>query len=371
MSQVFDSLTYRSQLYRLRQLARSVLSYYHLQDAQLVLLQYEDNAVYCVTARSGKQFVLRVSAAEGYGAAEQNSEALWLTSLRQQTDLYVPEPVITTDGRLVVTMHMDGIPEPRHCVLFRWLPGKPPKSGISLAVMERVGAFTARLHNHAAQFVPPPGFVRQRWNWSHFSAVSSILDPDSVGAWACPALVNIDIWNLGGASPRPYGNLPQDWGTDAQALLSAVGQQARETLTEIGMDESAWGLIHADLHRDNILIKRGQVGVIDFDDCGWGYYLFDVASVLDSFSRRVATDTRHYHLLKQAYLTGYDRIRPLPANVGNYLRTFKALRDLVTLNFILRSHNARVQEWGPVRITAIMRCLQAYVDGDEDARVGI
>lgn len=142
MPQIFDSLTYRSQLHRLRQLARLVLSRYHLRDAQLALLQYEDNAVYRITARSGERFVLRISAAEGYRAAEQNSEAFWLTSLRQETGLRAPEPVPTVDGRLVVTMHMDGIPEPRHCVLFRWLPGQPAMPGISLTVMECIGAFT-------------------------------------------------------------------------------------------------------------------------------------------------------------------------------------------------------------------------------------
>lgn len=344
MPQIFDSLTYRSQLHRLRQLARLVLSRYHLRDAQLALLQYEDNAVYRITARSGERFVLRISAAEGYGAAEQNSEAFWLTSLRQETDLRVPEPVPTLDGRLVVTMHIDGILEPRHCVLFRWLPGQPAMPGISLTVMECIGAFTARLHNHAARFVPPSGFVRQHWDWDTFSSVSSILDPGRAKA-----------------SPR----------SDAQALLNAVGERAREILAEIGTNESTWGLIHADLHRDNILINHSHVGVIDFDDCGWGFYLYDVASVLDSFKRRVATDQHHYQLLKHAYLTGYDRICALPANVDYYLRTFKVLRDLVTLNFILRSPNARVQEWGPPRVTTIMQYLQAYVDGDEDARVGI
>lgn len=344
MPQMFDSLTYRSQLSRLRQLARSVLSHYHLLDAQITLLQYEDNAVYRITARSGERFVLRISAAEGYGAAEQNSEALWLTSLRQETDLRVPEPVPTIDGRLVVTIHIGGIPEPRHCVLFSWLPGQPAMPGISLPVMERIGAFSARLHNHAARFVSPPGFVRQRWDWDRFLSASSILDP---GITIAPI--------------RP----------DAYALLNAVGERARETLAEIGTAESSWGLIHADLHRDNILLKRGHVSVIDFDDCGWGYYLFDVASVLDSFSRRVATDPQQYQQLKQAYLTGYDRIRTLPANVDCYLRTFKILRDLVTLNFILRSPNARVQEWGPPRVAAIMQCLQAYVDNGEDTLVGI
>jgi Ser/Thr protein kinase RdoA (MazF antagonist) len=35
-------------------------------------------------------------------------------------------------------------------------------------------------------------------------------------------------------------------------------------------------------------VHKGGIGVIDFDDCGSSYFLFDIATVLDSFQRRLA-----------------------------------------------------------------------------------
>jgi len=40
------------------------------------------------------------------------------------------------------------------------------------------------------------------------------------------------------------------------------------------------GLIHADLHLGNALFWSDEVRVIDFDDCGFGYWLYDIAFAL-------------------------------------------------------------------------------------------
>ena len=41
-----------------------------------------------------------------------------------------------------------------------------------------------------------------------------------------------------------------------------------------------FGLIHADLHLDNTLFADGEARLIDFDDCGFGYRIYDVAVAL-------------------------------------------------------------------------------------------
>jgi Ser/Thr protein kinase RdoA (MazF antagonist) len=64
---------------------------------------------------------------------------------------------------------------------------------------------------------------------------------------------------------------------DTPEVLEVVSAQLRQGFDLLGRAAPLWGLIHADLHRDNILLHHGEIGVIDFDDCGWGYYLFDLA----------------------------------------------------------------------------------------------
>ena len=97
------------------------------------------------------------------------------------------------------------------------------------------------------------------------------------------------------------------------------------------------GLIHGDLHRDNILICDGEVGVIDFDDCGFGYTLFDLACVLGSFNRRIATGRGDCQRQREALLRGYDRVRRLPSELDERLGIFMAMRDMAAIDFILGS----------------------------------
>lgn len=321
---------------RLQQLAGIALLHYGLGDARRTLLQYENNAVYRIDSPAGDELVLRIVAPAGRSAEELRSEMRWLSALRRDTDLAVPEPIPSLDGAPVTTVTAVDAPEPHHCVLVRWIPGEPPEPGIEPAVVERIGGFTARLHRHAESFVPPARFVRRPWDWERLFGPSSTLGDEAALAPLSPAQ------------------------RDVLRAVSALVWRALDVPREGAF---LGGLIHADLHRDNILVSHGEIGVIDFDDCGRGYYLFDVASTLDSFHRRVARTAEDYARLREAYLNGYARVRPLPAGLDAALGVFKAMRDMVNVSFILGSKNANVQAWGRPRLGAILDELRAYADG--------
>jgi hypothetical protein len=48
--------------------------------------------------------------------------------------------------------------------------------------------------------------------------------------------------------------------------------------------------------------------VLDFDDCGWGHFLYDLAPLLGNLS-----DADRFPPLARAFLAGYRRVRALPA----------------------------------------------------------
>ncbi|APR75948.1 Homoserine kinase [Minicystis rosea] len=329
------ALPYEEQLAHLERVVVAALSRYELASASHALLQYENNAVYRVRTAPGDELVLRVSTAAGRTLEEQRSEMDWLSALRRDTDLLVPEPIPSRDGAPVVTVARDDAPEPHACALLRWVPGEPPDPGLDPAIMERVGAFTATLHQHAARFVPRAGFTRPRWDWESLFGPSSVLGDEEAMSVLAP---------------------PQ------RAILVAAGARVRQALSLPGKEALATGLVHADLHRDNILIHEGGIGVIDFDDCGSGYFVFDLATVLDSIQRRVAEGPAQYRALREALLRGYDSVRPLPRELDEHLRLFRVLRDMVNFNFILGSKNANVQSWGRPRLSSMVDQLQAYLD---------
>ena len=81
----------------------------------------------------------------------------------------------------------------------------------------------------------------------------------------------------------------------------------RRVMTDLGEGAGEFGLIHADLHLGNVLFWRGEVRVIDFDDCGFGYWLYDIAVAL--WELRYRTD---YEDFRSALIEGYTQHRPLP-----------------------------------------------------------
>jgi hypothetical protein len=95
----------------------------------------------------------------------------------------------------------------------------------------------------------------------------------------------------------------------------------------------------------------------------WGQPLFDVASLLDSFQRRVVAPA-DYPRARAAFLEGYRSPLGDGAELARQLAMFKALRDASTLRFIISSSNATVQSWAGERIGQLVRHIQGYLDGE-------
>jgi Ser/Thr protein kinase RdoA (MazF antagonist) len=158
----FESLTRRGQLQRLRQLATRALNAYPIDALRLTPLMHGDNTTFRIDTVDRARFVLRIHRPSRKTPDEVRSELLWLTALQHETDLVAPIPVPTRAGELVTVASIAAVPEPRMCVLLRWIPGRFIDDTLTPAHLERVGAFMARLQNSGARFKPPQGFTRGR-----------------------------------------------------------------------------------------------------------------------------------------------------------------------------------------------------------------
>jgi Ser/Thr protein kinase RdoA (MazF antagonist) len=241
------------------------------------------------------------------------SEMAWLAALRRDTALGVPEPVPARDGSLVVVAAIEGVPEPRFCALFRWLEGRFLNATLTPRHLERVGVFTARLHDHAARFTPPDGFTR----WQAARA-----DPE----WEVDTLRRL-------GEVRPHGDV---------ATMRAAIDKIRETTESLGQGPDVYGLIHADLHQENYLFHRGEVCAIDFDDCGYGHHLYDLSVTLYELGEHA-----NLRALRATLLAGYRSVRPLPAAHETALPAFLMLRRIQTIMWQVdsRDHPAFRNRW--------------------------
>ena len=79
----------------------------------------------------------------------------------------------------------------------------------------------------------------------------------------------------------------------------------------------------------NLLIDQGSVKVIDFDDCGFSWLLYDCATTVSFFEHKPEVPA-----LMQAWVDGYRRVRPLSAEDEAEIPTFVMLRRLLLVAWI-------------------------------------
>jgi Ser/Thr protein kinase RdoA (MazF antagonist) len=308
----------RSQLEQiapLRRLAWRALGSYPLVDPGLRFIAHGENATFRVealipantspgTPLENRRFLLRVHRPRRHGRevdaiAAIQSELAWLTALRADTELAVPEPQPALDGRLVITVVSDELAEPRCCSLLRWMAGRRHTSSPRPIHLRRLGAAMAQLHNHADSWSLPEGFVRIRWDWDSF--FGDTMEYGGVNA--------ADVWNL----------IP----SDLRRSFDHVAARVARRMDHLGTDSDTFGLIHADLHLDNTLFDGGEARLIDFDDCGFGYRVYDIAVALWELRHR-----DDYAPFRDAVIEGYRQHHPLPDEQLSDLDVFIAAREV-------------------------------------------
>jgi Ser/Thr protein kinase RdoA (MazF antagonist) len=225
----------------------------------------------------------------------------WLSALAREKDLLVPEPVPTLDSSLVGHVSVEGVPERRHCVLLRWVPGRHKRESLTPADLSLVGPFIARLRTHAERHHVPDPSALPRWDWH----------------W--PFGESAPLWSKGVAF----------YSAAQIAVLNEAAQRAWRDLEELGYGNDVFGLVHRDLNLNNLVFGDGAVGAIDFDLCGLGHYLLDVATVLAGLRPLHVARTEQ---LRETLLKGYEREHRLPSGYREYLETFAMMRRVAAVN---------------------------------------
>ena len=110
-------------------------------------------------------------------------------------------------------------------------------------------------------------------------------------------------------------------------------QHAREVLyaalRRLGQSPANFSLIHADLHPGNVLVDGRQLTVIDFDDCGFGWHLYDIAVALKAHQT-----APRFPQIQAAFLAGYRRHRDLTEQAEALIPMFLLIRALAEIGWL-------------------------------------
>ena len=302
----FDALPHAERLRRLHRLATAALGHYDLPaGAGAHLVNVSENATYRVDAPDGgERWALRVHR-EGYHTRNEiASELAWLAALREGGTVVTPTPIAGTDGRLIQLVADDALPRPRHVVLFAWEEGEEPDEEAQdlRAPFEELGEITARMHLQVRDWERPARFERFTWDYD-----TTLGSRPHWGSWR-----------------DGMGLTPE-----TEALFARTVDLIRRRLGDYGRSPRRFNVIHGDLRLANLLIDGATTKVIDFDDCGFGWLMYDCATTVSFFEHKCGVAE-----LIAAWLRGYRRLIDLPRAEEEEIPTFVMLRRLLLVAWI-------------------------------------
>jgi Ser/Thr protein kinase RdoA (MazF antagonist) len=346
----YRELTRRGRLSRLRELANSALVSYGLEGARLTFLQYFSNIIYRVDVPDSSdqrasgpyipnRYVLRIHAMDDEDAIV--SELTWLKALDQEAGLPVPAPVLTLNGKLLAKISNPGVPNGRVISLMRWLDGRKLQRGLRPQHLNALGQVVAFMHNFSASWNPPVGFSRPHWDWE--AQLGGIMFEHSMEEL------------IASMPPR------------IQEPFQVVSQKARQVMEALGKGPDAYGLIHADLYAENVLYKGGIAYPIDFEDCGYGYWMDDIAVVLCQWAW--GTD---WQRMCDAFREGYDQVRRLLEEQWEKLDLFVATQFATMVLWaseFIKHDPMRQAEHGTWREDSVNKLLQFVIAAHNDHHI--
>jgi Ser/Thr protein kinase RdoA (MazF antagonist) len=249
------------------------------------------------------------------------AEIAWVNFLARDGRVNVPNPIANKQGDFHTSIFHEPSQRTLHCVLYSWLDGEEVGDQPSSEQLRALGAAMATLHKSSENFELPTG-----------AKLPLLSDP----MW------ETEDYLLGEKSVLD----PQ-----AKALISrAIDAIASETKRLFASQKPQ--IIHADLHGWNVMWSDGILSVLDFDDCGIGLPLQDLATAiyyLDTPEQDAA--------LKE----GYESVAPLPEFSQSDLDMLLLQRRIILLNYLYETSNAEHRTLIPEYLIESIRRIEKYL----------
>nr|WP_154985405.1 phosphotransferase [Paenibacillus xylanexedens] len=270
-------------LIRARKVALSAIQQYDLEWDKIEFIQLSESITYKIETSTANHYLLRIHS-DRLSREEIRSELLLLQALKKSKELNVSEGIPSCDGIYVLEIETEmGYRRP-YVTMMRWIEGEKTTGEFTDSHAYNMGVMISRLHAAAKDFNPPSDFVRSAWGVESYKR----------------ELAKLERYHQRFLSEKAW-KLYQD------AAEKVVSQ-----LTTMRPTEHNYGLIHADLHTGNMVFNDDQPSPIDFERCGYGYFLYDMAGTM------LELWPKHRWQLIQ----GYERSRKLETDYTRDLECF-------------------------------------------------
>ena len=296
--------SYEETLEHLSSLANEALGLWDLPaGSKARLINVSENETFLVEAPDGFKSILRLHREDYHTETAIACEHAWSQSLNEVGGVKTPDILPGRNGSTIQSATSTALGQKRYLAMFEFVEGSEPDQQDDLTGgFEELGEIAAKTHLHSIDWQRPEPFERLVWD------LDTVFGKEATwGNW------------------RDGPNI----GHQTREVLEQVEATVIERLTRYGRGTDRFGLIHADMRLANLLITEGETRLIDFDDCGLGWLMYDFAAGI-SFME----DDPRIPELKQAWVRGYRSIRPLCEEDEAEIPTFVMMRRLALLAWI-------------------------------------
>ncbi|MCY3982872.1 MAG: phosphotransferase [Roseovarius sp.] len=299
-----SNMSLENSLKHLNKMVRKSLHLWDIPDgASVRLLNISENLTYMVESQNGFAAILRVHRENYHTKREIECELKWLKALDSEKNINVPKVYEGINGELIQEGIIEDLASTRDMVLFKYIKGEILDESDNLGGKFReLGIIAAHCHNHVSRWIKPEDFQRKTWD------ANTIFGTDPIwGNWRLAPEVTPEV----------------------AKVLQYVEEKICERLEAFGKDSARFNLIHADMRLANILNGEKHLHLIDFDDCGWGWFLYDFATAVSFIE-----DDPRISKLKEEWVRGYRGVRELSSDDEMEIDTFVMLRRMALLAWI-------------------------------------
>jgi Ser/Thr protein kinase RdoA (MazF antagonist) len=278
-------------------LANAALNKYAFDCVEVEMLELSENATYLVKEKSTGKIVnvMRICRPGYHTTEELESEINWINELKSCNQFNVASPVKGKDGGYIQSVYGND-KNKYHCIVSEFMAGKAPDRQDMPSLFEKLGKITAVLHRQTMEWDSVSSIKRVKWDYDTIIGDNAIW-----GKW------------------QDFEGMTEKY----KEILSQTAAVIKKRLDIYGKTRQNYGLIHGDLRLANLLVKDEKICILDFDDCGFGWHLQDLAASI-SF---IETDENTPQLVS-AWLDGYQSETALSQRDLDETDTFIMLRRM-------------------------------------------
>lgn len=303
------------------------------EDTKVYHLKYSENFTYLLQSeKEKKKYVLRVNRPGYHKREELEGELLWMRKLHEDTDIELADVLQGRDGQYLQKLVFGEESSEYICTMFSFLEGENihrdnPEE--LLYFQKEIGKICAKLHLQSMSWKESRNLTRFSWDYEDLFGANCRW-----GDWS------------------KSKELTEEWKDVIRHAVAII----KKRLEAYGKDENVFGLIHSDFNLNNILVEGNRVKILDFDDCGFGWYMYDFGSAMLEYDENLRE-------MAGAWLEGYESIRKVSQKDKDELFTFIIARKIICIGwFASHSDNDTVKRFTSSFYKKTMVLINQYVE---------